>query len=725
MKKITLLLTLFFCITTNYLVVAQNATLKAANEVFEQFKYKEAIVLYKEVLEKDKQNIVAAEKLADCYRLIGNAKSAENAYKKAIKLNPKNDILKFYYGKALMSNEKYEEALKYFNEYKAAEPTDKLVYNFIDACEHIDDLKRDSSAYKIAFVPTINSMEGDFSPVFFKDGLVITSLRNENTLNRKNDQNGDSYADMYFVKQLGVHWTPGALMEGKQSNPYHEGPATFNADGTVMYFTRNVPKSKAKKTGESHLQIYESRWSNNHWSEGVVLPFCDENYSMGHPTLSADGRKLYFSSNMPGGLGENDIWVSELQNGKWSKPENMGSNVNTAANEMFPFIHPDGTLYFASDGWGGFGGLDIFSATPFAEDWTVANMGTPINTARDDHGLVLNPDKTLGYLASNRKRENDDIFEVKIQASQAQKLLVEKAPEIAQKPEKKQDDSKLIVQEKLLVVKTDTQHKQEGATLKGINASPVSIQEQTPVEPDPIEEKINKIFNKDNSMAIIGIVVDKSTKIPMSGAFVELKDLSNSVIKKVVTKEDGNFMFSVQPSKQYNLTIVGEDGVQDQRFVSTINPKNTLVFYSILEGVGKETNAIVPEINKDSYNNVDPHLVETKMDVKKDNVVKPILPMSNNNSLTFKVQIGAFSRPLSTSTRYFGKVRNRAIEKEISQNGQLHRYLTGNTNSFAEAETLCRSLNNLGYSTAFVVGYLGGNRLDMDIQTALSTYGKQ
>ncbi len=615
--------------------------------------------------------------------------------------------------------------MKYFNEYKAARPTDKLVYNFIDACEHIDDLKRDSSAYKIAFVPTINSMEGDFSPVFFKDGLVITSFRNKNTLNRKNDQNGDSYADMYFVKQLGVHWTPGALMEGKQSNPYHEGPATFSADGTVMYFTRNVPKSKAKKTGESHLQIYESRWSNNHWSEGVVLPFCDENYSMGHPTLSADGRKLYFSSNMPGGLGENDIWVSELQNNKWSKPENMGSNVNTAANEMFPFIHPDGTLYFASDGWGGFGGLDIFSATPVAEDWTVSNMGTPINTARDDHGLVLNPDKTLGYLASNRKRENDDIFEVKIQASQAQKLLVEKAPEIAQKQEKKQDDSKLIVQEKLLVVKTDTQHKQEGATLKGINTSPVSIQEQTPVEPDPIEEKINKIFNKDNSMAIIGIVVDKSTKIPMSGAFVELKDLSNSVIKKVVTKEDGNFMFSVQPSKQYNLTIVGEDGVQDQRFVSTINPKNTLVFYSILEGVGKETNAIVPEINKDSYNNVDPHLVETKMDVKKDNVVKPILPMSNNNSLTFKVQIGAFSRPLSTSTRYFGKVRNRAIEKEISQNGQLHRYLTGNTNSFSEAETLCRSLNNSGYRTAFVVGYLGGNRLDMDIQTVLSTYGKQ
>jgi cell division septation protein DedD len=351
-------------------------------------------------------------------------------------------------------------------------------------------------------------------------------------------------------------------------------------------------------------------------------------------------------------------------------------------------------------------------------------MGTPINTARDDHGLVLNPAKTLGYLASNRKRENDDIFEVKIQASQAQKLLVEKAPEIAQNTEKKQDDSK--VQEKLPVVATNVQQEYKGSLV----SSEAAPKQNTPaVEPDPIEEKINKIFNKDNSMAIIGIAVDKNTKIPMSGAFVELKDLSNSIIKKVVTKEDGNFMFSVQPGKQYNLTIVGEDGVQDQRFVSTINANNTLVFYSILEGVGKVTktqaNLIVNKIDKVSYNSTDTHLEKPETDVKKDNVVKPILPMSSSNRLTFKVQIGAFSRPLSTNTRYFSRVRTRGIEKETAQNGQLHRYLTGNTNSFSEAEALCKSLTSLGYRTAFVVGYLGENRLDMDIQTVLSTYGKQ
>lgn len=729
MKKITQLLILFFCITTNCLVVAQNATLKEANEVFEHFGYKDAIELYKKILEKDKQNVEATEKLADCYRLTSNAKSAETAYKKAIKLNPQNDILKFYYAKALMSNEKYEEALKYFNEYKTAKPSDILVYNFIDACKNIDDLKRDSSAYKIAFVPTINSMEGDFSPVFFKDGLVFTSFRNKNTLNRKNDQNGDSYADMYFVKQLGIHWTPGALMEGKQSNPYHEGPATFNANCTVMYFTRNVPKSKAKKTGEAHLQIYESRLINNHWSEGVVLSFCDENYSMGHPTLSTDGRKLYFSSNMPGGSGENDIWVSNLQNNKWSKPENMGQSVNTPGNEMFPFIHPDGILYFASDGWGGFGGLDIFSATPVAEDWTVTNMGTPINTARDDHGLVLNSDKTFGYLASNRKRENDDIFEVKIQASQAQKLLVEKAlsPELVHVQEKKIETTKPIIQEELLVVKTNMQNTRDNISVKGNNTSSVAKQEQEQavVEPDVIQENVDKIFNNDNSIAIIGIAVDKNNKTPINKAFIELKDLSNATVKKVITKDDGNFMFSVEPGKQYNLTIVGEDGVQDQRFVSTINTNNTLIFYSILEGGNKEAKtepkAIATELVNMTYNEVKPHSTETK----KNSATKPILPISNNDNLVFKVQIGAFSRPLSTNTSYFGKVRNRAIEKETAQNGQLHRYLTGNTNSFAEAETLCRQLNNLGYRTAFVVGYLGENRLDMNIQTVLSTYAKQ
>ena len=716
MKKITLLLTLFSFTFANYCVMAQSATLKEANEFFDQFAYKNAITLYKEVLEKDKQNIEAIEKLADCYRLTSNSKNAETWYKKAIKYNPKKSILKFYYAKALMSNENYTEALKYFNEYKTIEPANKLVYNFIDACEHIDDLKRDSSAYKITLVPSINSMEGDFSPVFYKDGLVFTSFRNPSKSKNKDEQSQDYYANIYFVKQIGVHWSQGALLEGKPNNDYHEGPATFNAAGTVMYFTRNVPKSRAKKTGDSHLQIYESRWLNNHWTDGVALPFCDENYSVGHPTLSADGRKLYFSSNMPGSLGENDIWVSELQNGKWSKPENMGSNVNTAGNEMFPFIHPDGSLYFASDGWGGFGGLDIFVATPVEQDWTVTNMGCPINTARDDHGLVLNADKTLGYLASNRKRENDDIFEVKIEAIQAQKLVVKNAapivattetalPKVANEP---------ITKGSLI--------NEANATISATSTEKLPAIQTSATEPDPIQEELKYIFAKNEVMAIIGIAIDKNNNKPQKDAHVILTDLSDQTKKEIFTQADGNFVFSVRSGKQYKLTLVGKDGVQDQKFVSTINPNNTLFFYSILEGFNEQTKKQEAIEDPLSMYTADSHLEPIK--VEKGDIIKPVLPMSNASNLVFKVQIGAFSRSISTNTRYFSKVRNRSIDKEVSQSG-LNRYLTGSTTSFNEADGLCRSLKSLGYRTAFVVAYLGGNRLDMDVQTVLSTYGNQ
>lgn len=723
MKKITLLLTLFIFTFANYCAMAQSATLKEANESFEQFAYKNAIALYKQVLDKDKQNVEATEKLADCYRLTSSSKNAEFWYKKAIKHSPKKSILKFYYAKALMSNENYTEALKYFNEYKASEPANKLVYNFIDACEHIDDLKRDSSAYKITLVPNINSMEGDFSPVFYKDGLVFTSFRapSKSKLNNKDDESQDYYANIYFVKQIGVHWSQGVLLAGKPNNNYHEGPATFNTAGNVMYFTRNVPKNKAKKTGEAHLQIYESHWVNNSWSDGVALPFCSEDYSVGHPTLSADGRKLYFSSNMPGSLGENDIWVSELQNGKWSKPENMGSSVNTAGNEMFPFIHPDGSLYFASDGWGGLGGLDIFVATPVDEDWTVTNMGCPINTARDDHGLVLNADKTLGYLASNRKRENDDIFEVKIEPVQAQKLVV-------------QNTTSQNIHAQLVSTLTETTTTKvaneitaKGSPVVATNTLTSADKSQTietlATEASPIQEELKYAFAPNEAMAIIGIAIDKNNNVPQKEAHVILTDLSDQSKKEVFTEADGNFMFSVRPGKQYRLALVGKDGVQDQKFVSTVNPNNTLIFYSILEGFNNPINK--QETKQDissAYNTTDSHLGLSK--IEKGDIIKPILPISNTSNLVFKVQIGAFSRSVNTNTRYFSKVRNQVIEKEVSQGG-LNRYLTGNTTSFNEAEALCRSLKNLGYRTAYVVAYLGGNRLDMDVQIVLSTYGTE
>lgn len=734
MNNIKIIIVLLLFSYSSITIVAQGLALKKANEAYEQFGYREAIALYKEVLEEDKQNEQALERLADCYRLVGNTKSAEPAYKRAIKANAKKAILKFYYGKVLMSNEKYSEALAAFNEYKSINKADKLVYNYIDACEHIADLKRDSSAYSINTLPNANSPKSDFSPVFYKDGLVITSFRQPAGSKSTDDQAGSAYADMYYIKKIGVHWTSGAALDGRTSSHYHEGPATFNSQGTVMYFTRNVAKNKAQKSGESHLQICESRWDGKKWSAAEPLSFCSNDYSVGHPSLSADGQKLYFVSNMPGGLGGKDIWVSQMRGGKWQTPEPLGASVNTAGDEAFPFIHPDGTLYFASDGWGGLGGLDIFSAIPIGEDWTVKNMGVPINTAKDDHGLILNDDKTSGYLASNRRRDDDDIYQVDIAHAQAQKLRL--LPLVATNETPTLQPIATTAPSDLVA----------SITTKGspntMASSLYAEQEGEPVI--ETQQEIAKIFKEDSRLVVVGIALDKYNKQPLKNARIQLNDLTNHQQREVITQADGNFVFFLQQGSQYNIAILEDNNVRDYKYVSTINPGNTLVFHAILEGNGNSSQPAaqpsklpdpMPAKRQDElafmYDGRDGHLnnanyaptVANSSSPANSDITRPVLPTNSRNQLTFKVQIGSFRQALSPKSRFFGAASTRNIENEVSGSG-LYRYLTGNYVSFSEAQTACRSLQKSGYRTAFVVGYLENNRLEMDIQQVLSTYAK-
>ncbi len=412
---------LLFC---TQFVFAQGHQLKMANKLYEQFDYQRAIEVYKGILKKDKKNAEASEKLAHCYRLTSNTRRAESAYKKAIRYNKNKNILKFYYAQALMSNKKYEDALDMFKTYTDLSPKDSRGWRFLESCENISEYLKDSSMYKISKM-AINSSQSDFSPTFYKDGLVFTSARTNAGTNRKSRSKwtGEAYTSMYFTSpQSGNNWSKAVSLEGKQTNPYHEGPAVFNKKGNVMFFTRNV--SKGKKSSFVNLRLFETRLLRGEWQDERELPFNSDSYSVGHPALSADGYTIYFASDMPGGYGGKDIYESTLVNGLWTRPRNLGKNVNTEGDEMFPFMHDDGSLYYASDGLGGFGGLDIFSAQRTGNSWTVTNVGYPINSAKDDFGLILTPDKQTGYLASNRKgSRGDDIYMLYIKEEKAAEMV--------------------------------------------------------------------------------------------------------------------------------------------------------------------------------------------------------------------------------------------------------------------------------------------------------------
>jgi peptidoglycan-associated lipoprotein len=229
---------------------------------------------------------------------------------------------------------------------------------------------------------------------------------------------GRSYLDIYYsAKDESGKWLSPMTLKGNVNGQYHEGPACFTKDGKVVYFTRSnyLKKRKLDKSSksENNLKLFRAELVGEKWTNLTELPFNSDEYSCGHPALSPDEKTLFFVSDMPGSIGGTDIYKSSFDGKEWGKPVNMGNIVNTFGNEMFPYMHHDGTFYFSSDGHGSLGGLDVFMTYWDGEKWLqVENLNYPLNTSRDDFAYVLNEDGKSGYVSSNRDNFEDKIFEI-------------------------------------------------------------------------------------------------------------------------------------------------------------------------------------------------------------------------------------------------------------------------------------------------------------------------
>lgn len=737
---------LFFCLVPATVAYGQKADLKEANEHYEQFAFPKAIELYLKVLEKDRNHPVALERLADCYRLTSNTLKAEFWYKKAVKANPDKPILKLYYGQTLMSNKKYDEALVVFEDFKKALPHDKRGYNFTDYCQNINEYMRDSSMFRVNLMP-FNTKYSEFSPAYFKDGIVITSGRPDGIIDAKSEWTGESRTDMYFVKETKPGtWGDIKKIDGKTESRYDEGPASFDARSTTMFFTRNLGKSKAGN-GTAHLGIFQAVWNGSEWTNSKEMPFNNDKYSVGHPSVSSDGKKLYFTSDMAGGYGGKDIYVSELYNGVWSAPENLGPNVNTEGDEMFPFIHLDGTLYFASNGWGGFGGLDIFSAQPGGEDWLVLNVGYPINSPRDDFGLILNTAKSEGFISSNRQggKGSDDIYKLSIQPKKAKEMLLNKSlanidlPQVVpnvQGQEAKNNMSKDQEMKAILPKANYPENKivlQPQATTNDLYAN---ADQAMPILTPKLDEPGSKFLkipypeagNNSTAMPLVGIVLDAQDKIGLGGAIISLFDLTDNSEKRVATDVNGNFYFKLLPNRDYKLVKWFEGAEDDIKTFSTRQNEKELV-HAIL--MGKKSAAVYRTSEKNSQSAPAYALAKThEQDSEEDekyNAANDIAAKSdaaNSKGLIFKVQIGSFANPKSLKDAYFNRacsVVNTPISSEKGMEG-LNRYIAGTFKDYQEAEKVRQQLLTLGYADAFVAGYIDNYRIEKPIDEVLEQY---
>lgn len=387
---------------------------RKGDKAYNEMRYSVAIPLYKKGLEKDRQ-VKYVEQLANSYREINDTKNAEMLYLEASKSPDASPKTFFYLGKMHMESERFASAIKAFTTYLQKEPNDVVARMLLASCWSVDDRYEDTTLYDLQNVNT-SEFKDAFSATQYKEGVVFSADKDVFLNTKKAGWTGNSYLDLYYMqKSDSGKWLAPVLLKGSINGRFHEGPATFNKAGDTVYFTRsNYTRRKmiTDDKNENNLKIFQASLDGDKWKHLVELPFNSDDYSCGHPTLAPDGKTLYFISDMPGGFGGTDIYKSVLQNGTWSKPENLGNVVNTAGNEMFPYMHKDGTLYFSSDAHNTMGGLDVFMTYNYDEKWmTPQNLNYPLNTSADDFGFTLSDNDSTGFVTSTRADEGDQLYE--------------------------------------------------------------------------------------------------------------------------------------------------------------------------------------------------------------------------------------------------------------------------------------------------------------------------
>lgn len=390
---------------------------RQGNRLFNSLAYTDAIVEYQKALVK--KDIPEADiKLAECYRLTNNSQQAEDAYAKVVQLKECEPVHKLRYAQLLMRDQKYDRAKTWFDNYLKDQPNDNKARMLRSSCDSIESFKKDSSVYTIN-TSAVNSGQTNFSPQYYKDGVVFVSDRTSGAKGAVKTYHwtGQPFLDLYFAKmdKDGGLNNP-EIVKGEVNGLYHDGPCAFIGD-SVMYLTRNNYIRKRLKKGEQdfvNLKLYKSVRKDSLWGKPEEFAYNSNDYSIGHPTITKDGKTMYIASDMPGGLGGTDLYVTKFENGAWSKPQNLGPAINTPSNEMFPTIYHDSILYFSSEGHYNMGGLDIFYSINHSGNWTEAtNMKYPINSSNDDFGVILNDSATVGYFSSNRNTSNtmqDNIY---------------------------------------------------------------------------------------------------------------------------------------------------------------------------------------------------------------------------------------------------------------------------------------------------------------------------
>ena len=432
MKKIlTLLIITLISISP---IIGQNNSTKKADKLFNRLEFVKAADEYLKIANNGSEDNYVISQLAESYYNIFNSVEAEKWYSKIVESTSDSEVI-YKYAQMLKANGKYKESNVWMNKFADMRPYDNRSTAFKKDPNYLTKIISKGKRFNVQNLD-INSEYSDFGGVLFEDKIYITSARNEK--GRKYGWNNEPFLDIYKFDIDNGTYLNEQILEGVINTKYHEGMVAFSPDGETMYFTREslFDKSYYKDSLYNNqmgvIHLYKATrcikkhisWKDNgkckfshEWSNVTRLEINSPNYSIKNPSISCDGEEVYFSSDMPGGFGNFDIYRGEIDSlGNISNVKNLGQKINTEGQEMFPYVCCDKILYFSSDGHLGLGGMDVFYTKPIDGKWTTPrNVGIPVNSNADDFAFILTENCEDGFVSSNRSggKGSDDVYAVK------------------------------------------------------------------------------------------------------------------------------------------------------------------------------------------------------------------------------------------------------------------------------------------------------------------------